>query len=368
MSYREAMDRYGIDKPDTRFGMEIQELTDLFKASAFKVFAGAANTEGSVVRAINAKGLADITQGELTNLETIAKAAGAKGLAFIKCEAGEWKSPSVKFFTEEEKAVFRSDPGKHEKIIQRLRNAMLQQVVSAVIDVDSPEHAEVERLCQEHLDTVRDPDLRRALTPGYRAMCKRLVVSGDFYEAIQQPNARLVTDPIERIESAGVRTRDGALHELDVLVLATGFQVNKFIRPTIATGRNGANLDQMWTNGPIAYLSVTVPDFPNFFMLNGPNGPVGNFSLIEVAERQLDYTLQLIDGLRRGVYREVSPTLEAMHRFENERREAAKKTVWVTGCNSWYLDADGVPASWTFSHERFVEEMSAPKMADFDIR
>ena len=108
MSYQEAMDRFGIDKPDTRFGLEIQDLTDLFKASAFKVFASAATTPGSVVRAINAKGLADITQGELTNLETIAKAAGAKGLAFIKCEAGEWKSPIVKFFTEAEKAELKA--------------------------------------------------------------------------------------------------------------------------------------------------------------------------------------------------------------------------------------------------------------------
>ena len=104
MSYQEAMDRFGIDKPDTRFALEIQDLTELFKASAFKVFATAANATGSVVRAINAKGLADITQGELTNLETIAKAAGAKGLAFIKCEGGEWKSPIVKFFTDAEKA------------------------------------------------------------------------------------------------------------------------------------------------------------------------------------------------------------------------------------------------------------------------
>lgn len=107
MSYHEAMDRYGIDKPDTRFGCEIQDLTELFKSSTFKVFATAAQTPGSVVRAINAKGLADITQGELTNLETIAKAAGAKGLAFIKCEAGEWKSPIVKFFTEAEKEELR---------------------------------------------------------------------------------------------------------------------------------------------------------------------------------------------------------------------------------------------------------------------
>ncbi len=281
----------------------------------------------------------------------------------------QWIYPSANpSFTEEDKNVFRSDPDRHERIIQRLRNTMLERVVSAVIDVDSPEHAEVERLCQEHLDTVRDPELRRALTPMYRAMCKRLVVSGDFYEAIQQPNAHLVTQPIECIEPAGVRTTDGELHELDVLVLATGFHVNRFIRPTTVTGRNGADLDDIWSKGPIAYLSVTVPDFPNFFMLNGPNGPVGNFSLIEVAERQLDYTLQLIDGLRSGAYSEISPTNEAMHRFENERRDAARKTVWVTGCDSWYLDADGIPASWTFSHERFVEEMSAPKMNDFELR
>ena len=108
MSYQEAMDRFGIDKPDTRFAMEIQDLTALFKNSAFKVFNGAANTPGSVVRAINAKGLADLTQGELTNLETIAKSQGAKGLAFIKVEGGEWKSPITKFFSEEEKAALKA--------------------------------------------------------------------------------------------------------------------------------------------------------------------------------------------------------------------------------------------------------------------
>ena len=109
MSYQEAMDRFGIDKPDTRFAMEIHDFTPLFKNSAFKVFNGAANTPGSVVRAINARGLADLTQGELTNLETIAKSQGAKGLAFIKVEAGEWKSPITKFFSEEEKAALKAE-------------------------------------------------------------------------------------------------------------------------------------------------------------------------------------------------------------------------------------------------------------------
>ncbi|MDR0535125.1 MAG: aspartate--tRNA ligase [Puniceicoccales bacterium] len=107
MSYQTAMDRYGVDKPDTRFGIEINDFTDLFKTSAFKVFNTVANTSGSVVRAINAKGLADITQGELTHLETIAKTLGAKGLAFIKSENGEWRSPILKFFSDAEKAALR---------------------------------------------------------------------------------------------------------------------------------------------------------------------------------------------------------------------------------------------------------------------
>lgn len=101
LSYQEAMNRFGSDKPDTRFGFEIQDLSGTFKSSGFKVFAQAV-ASGGVVKAFNAKGLADITQGELKSLEESAKALGAKGLAFIKSEKGEWKSPILKFFSEEE--------------------------------------------------------------------------------------------------------------------------------------------------------------------------------------------------------------------------------------------------------------------------
>jgi cation diffusion facilitator CzcD-associated flavoprotein CzcO len=193
-------------------------------------------------------------------------------------------------------------------------------------------------------------------------------MSDRFYEAVQQPNVELVTSRIARIEPEGVRTADGALHELDVLVLATGFKVDRFIRPTVVRGRGGVDLDQVWGEQPTAYLSVGVPDFPNLFFLAGPNSPVGNFSLVEVSEHQIRYILKLIEGRRRGDYQEVSPTHEALRRFEQERREAARKTVWVTGCESWYLDKEGVPASWTFSYGRFVEEMAAPRMQDFETR
>ena len=102
MPFKEAMNKYGVDKPDMRFEMLIEDFTDTFKGSSFKVFASAANDEGGAVKAINAKGLADITQGELKNLEDIAKTLGAKGLAFIKAENGAWKSPILKFLSQEE--------------------------------------------------------------------------------------------------------------------------------------------------------------------------------------------------------------------------------------------------------------------------
>lgn len=106
MPYSEAMNRYGVDKPDTRFEMELTDFTDTFKQSQFKVFSSVANGGGSI-KAINAKGLADITQGELKNLEDIAKTLGAKGLAFIKAENGAWKSPILKFLSEAEQAELK---------------------------------------------------------------------------------------------------------------------------------------------------------------------------------------------------------------------------------------------------------------------
>jgi hypothetical protein len=102
-------------------------------------------------------------------------------------------------------------------------------------------------------------------------------------------------------------------------------------------------------------------------MLNGPNGPVGNFSLIDVAEMQFGYVMQLVDRVARGEYREISASHEAAERFEVDRVEAAKSTVWVTGCRSWYLDDRGVPAAWPWSFDRFRDEMARPRLEDYDL-
>ena len=276
-------------------------------------------------------------------------------------------------YTAAEKALFRDDPERLPALHTQLAE-MFGLFTNAVIDSNSSEIKMIESACLANLENnVRDPELRERLRPTYRAACKRLIISPDFYDAIQRPNAELVTEGIERIEPAGVRTRDGSrregsLHELDVLVLATGFKANAFVRPMQVTGRDGHTLDDEWKQRPNAYLSISIPEFPNFFMLNGPNGPVGNFSLIEVAEIQFAYVMQLIDQLRTGECTEISASRAAMDSFEAERTEAAKHTVWVTGCNSWYLDDRGIPATWPWSFDRFREAMRAPELTNFDRR
>jgi hypothetical protein len=133
-------------------------------------------------------------------------------------------------------------------------------------------------------------------------------------------------------------------------------------------GRHGLELDRVWADRPEAYLSISIPDFPNFFMLNGPNGPVGNFSLVEVAELQLGYILQLVARLRSGEAREVSATAQALSELEAARVEAAQNTIWSSGCQSWYLDDRGIPAVWPWPFSRFRAEMAAPKWEAFDLR
>jgi cation diffusion facilitator CzcD-associated flavoprotein CzcO len=269
---------------------------------------------------------------------------------------------------EEEQAAFRDDPATLRLVHDQL-SEMFGIFANGIVDADSPQMKMIEEACRANLETsVRDPDLRERLRPDYRAGCKRLIMSGDFYDAIQAPRAELVTDAIERVEPGGVRTRDGRLHELDVLVLATGFKAHAFMRPMEVVGRDGVTLADAWADRPVAYLSITVPGLPNFFMLNGPNGPVGNFSLIEVAELQFAYIRQLVELIASGRCSEVSPKPAALEAFEAARADAARNTIWVTGCRSWYLDDRGIPAVWPWVFDRFRQEMAAPDLSAFELR
>lgn len=282
----------------------------------------------------------------------------------------QWVMP-VPYFTysEEDREAFRRDPA----LIDAIRFAdeyigNVRRFTDAITDIDGPKMREIEEVCRVHFEqSIRDPELKEKLRPNYRAACKRLIYSWCYYEEVQHPSVFVETGRIARIEPKGVRMTDGTFHELDTLILATGFQADRFIRPAGVTGEDGVTLDAFWERRPTAHYAVTLPHFPNFFMLNGPTGPVGNFSLIDIAERQWDYVDQLIDLLRSGEASAVAPKPEAHAAYEERRIAAAKKTIFGSGCTSWYLDAEGVPASWPWSYDAFAEAMAKPRLEEYAV-
>lgn len=270
--------------------------------------------------------------------------------------------------SEAQHAAWEADPGLLEAEYQRLKYDQNYKFAAAVVGENDEAWQALDRACREHLESaVIDPELRAKLTPDYPVGCKRLIVGDGFYEAVQEPHVDLVTDKIARIEPGGVRTVDGVLHELDVLVHATGFDTHRFLRPARLIGENGVSLDEAWSNANEAYMNTTVPGFPNFFMIGGPNSPIGNFSWLVTAECQMGYVMQLVERLRFGQARAIAPRAVAAADFNRTVKAQMKKTVWAGGCVSWYMDKNGNVASWPWTWERFEAEMAAPRLEDFEI-
>jgi cation diffusion facilitator CzcD-associated flavoprotein CzcO len=214
---------------------------------------------------------------------------------------------------------------------------------------------------------VRDGELRRHLTPDYEPLCKRIVMSGGFYRAMQRPNVELATERIERVTPRGVVTRDGREHALDVLVLATGFDAHAYLRPMEVVGEGGLTLEEAWRDGPRGYRTVALPGFPNLFTMMGPHSPVGNHSLVSIAETQADYIAAWVERLRSDGVASVVPTADATARFNADLRAALPRTVWSTGCSSWYLGADGRPELWPWTPARHRAMLAEPEAGDFAL-
>jgi cation diffusion facilitator CzcD-associated flavoprotein CzcO len=230
------------------------------------------------------------------------------------------------------------------------------------------DRAERDQMCVDGLARIRDPELRKRLTPDYDVGCKRLVMSETWFEEVQRPNVSIVTEAIERIEPAGVRTTDGVLHECDVLVYATGFDAHAYIRPMKLTGEGGVTLDEIWADLPLTYRSVSIPHMPNFFMLNGPSSPGGSASIVGIVETQWDYIAQLLERIAgEGVT--IAPREEKAKAWLDTVRERAMNSVWATGgCQSWYLDKTGTPAYDAVSLPQLQASLAAPVMDDFEVR
>ncbi|MCZ6731558.1 MAG: hypothetical protein O7B27_03255 [Gammaproteobacteria bacterium] len=185
-------------------------------------------------------------------------------------------------------------------------------------------------------------------------------------QTMQLENVTLITDPIARIESDGLVTQNGQKHVVDCIVLATGFQATDFLAPMEIGGMNGMTLNETWRNGPEAYLGMTVPGFPNFFMLYGPNTNLGHNSIIFMIECQARYISRAIETIieRNLAFMDVKP--ETMSGFNDNLHEQMKKTAWVGGCSSWYKTPDGkVVNNWSTTTYRYWWQTRRPNLKHY---
>ncbi len=222
--------------------------------------------------------------------------------------------------------------------------------------------------CENYLQRkVKDPTLRAKLTPDFKAGCKRLILGPGYFDALQNQKTNLVCDGIQRIVSDGVITEDGLHHKLDVLVYATGYQAHNYMRPMKVTGINGMTIDKAWKQSVLAHRSVSIPEFPNFFMILGPYSPIGNFSAISVAEVQVAYLMELIAEIQSGRCDLIEPKKEVAVEQCEGISKAMANTVWLSGCQSWYFDEHGKTTMWPWSFAKFKSEMRHAILAEYNL-
>lgn len=200
----------------------------------------------------------------------------------------------------------------------------------------------VEQVAHRHRRRqVRDPVLQSVLEPDDPIGCKRVLVSDDWYPALDRDHVHVETAGIGRVVEDGIITPDGRLVEADVIVLGTGFRTTEFLVPMELTGRDGRRLHDAWADGARAHLGISVPGFPNLFLLYGPNTNLGHNSIIAMLEGQLQHVARAVDHLRArpGWSADVRP--EVAEAFDEQVQEQLRRSVWVAGCHNWYRNEDG---------------------------
>jgi cation diffusion facilitator CzcD-associated flavoprotein CzcO len=212
---------------------------------------------------------------------------------------------------------------------------------------------------------VRDPELRAKLKPDYPIGCKRLLFSNDWYPTLVKPNVDVVTHPVVEVLPQGVRSSDGTVHEVDVIIYGTGFAATEFLAPMKIQGAAGRSLDDAWADGARAYFGICVPEFPNLGLVYGPNTNLGGSSIINMLESQSAFIRQLVELVRDGGSIAVRPEVE--ERFDTEVQRRLADSVWA-GCANWYRDQGGrVTTNWPGTVAEYKQRTARVEAAEFEI-
>jgi len=194
---------------------------------------------------------------------------------------------------------------------------------------------------------ISDPELRRKVTPSDEFGCKRIMLTDEWYPTLIEPNVELVAERIEAVTAAGIRDATGVERATDAIILATGFASHDFVAPMEISGRQGRKLEEEWGEIARAYLGLSVPGFPNMFLLYGPNTNGGSGSVVNTLECGIGHVLAALREMESARARRIEVKPQAAEDFDRELRAALAKTVWHSGCSNWYVDENGNdPSNW----------------------
>ncbi|MEA2442694.1 MAG: hypothetical protein QOH76_4118 [Thermoleophilaceae bacterium] len=222
----------------------------------------------------------------------------------------------------------------------------------------------VEKVARRHMRTqIADPELLEKVTPDYTIGCKRILPSNKWYPALGRPNVELVTDGIAEVRARSIVTTDGAEREVDTIIYSTGFHVADMPIGKKVRGRGGRTLDESWEGSPRAHLGSTVPGFPNLFLMLGPNTGLGHSSMVYMIESQIAYVLDALRAMDREGAHAVEVRREVVASYNGALEQQLDRTVWNTGCASWYLDDTGRNATlwpdWTWKFRQRTARFDA---------
>lgn len=262
-------------------------------------------------------------------------------------------------------AVFTKFPTAQELARQALFWG--HEASAAALVWDTPLTSLVARLGKAHLRlAVKDPWLRRQLTPDFTPGCKRMLVSSDYYPALQRHNCKLIDWPIATLSPAGIRTSDGIEHQLDCIVFATGYDVHLTGPPFPVSGIGARSLNTEWADGAQAYKSASAHGYPNLFFMTGPNSGPGHNSLLVYIEGQLDYAVRAITTILDKDLRYLDVRADVQRRYNQRIQKRLAKTTWMSGCRSWYLTKDGFNASmYPGTATQYLRQMRDFRIADY---